>query len=348
MASLSSPNPALLAQCFTLVRWLHANRISWSGTASELACQLLRDCDAALWFTDTDELVAFLETNADMLQQLGLKASVRRLPGRPRFLELQIIHDEVVPKPGGPIEVVSPLSELESRISEAGPSIEENRRSETNAGYVPQFANWPDAASATKLFTPSEPVTRLNSLLGLSAEEAVVEESREDVVEKRSRFEGLVAKVNGDNVAGRFLPFILAGAVLVFAALAFGFVHYRTVNAQPAMVTSPPAASAESAPSIDPVEAVKTKTLLQQASTSRSPSPQYDVAMRYEDGRGVARDHATAYAWLSVPRSYVVAHNWFSLAELAGSTEALPLKKQLESKMSPDQLERADRPTAAH
>ena len=73
MASLSTrPNPDHLSHCFTLVRWLHENGISWSGTASELASQLAQDREAQLWFSDADELVAFLESNIDSLRQLGL------------------------------------------------------------------------------------------------------------------------------------------------------------------------------------------------------------------------------------------------------------------------------------
>jgi hypothetical protein len=98
MATLSSwPNPEALSQCFTLVRWLHANGISWSGTAAELTAQLREQPDSTLWFSDSEELVAFLETNEDMLLQLGLQSSVRKIAGRPRLIELYIVEVEAAP-----------------------------------------------------------------------------------------------------------------------------------------------------------------------------------------------------------------------------------------------------------
>jgi TPR repeat protein len=134
---------------------------------------------------------------------------------------------------------------------------------------------------------------------------------------------------------------------------------------------------------LDPTEVKKAKALLQQASTSRAASAQYDLALRYRDGRGVEKDYANALVWLNlagangetraqtqirelspmvspadaqqariaigkafaagviVPRSLIIAHNWFSVAELAGSSEATALRKQVESKMSAGQLQRA-------
>src|SRR3569833_1750528 len=103
MASLSWPNPEGLSRCFTFVRWLSANGISWSGTAAELTAQLRLDSDAALWFSDSDDLVAFLEANEETLRQLGMKSSIRRIPGRPRLIELRITEPEDDAPTSGPV-----------------------------------------------------------------------------------------------------------------------------------------------------------------------------------------------------------------------------------------------------
>src|SRR4051812_29616264 len=64
MASSGSwPNPDVLSQCFTVVRWFHEQGNSWSGPAPELASQLTSYCDTGRWFSNSDQLVSFLETN---------------------------------------------------------------------------------------------------------------------------------------------------------------------------------------------------------------------------------------------------------------------------------------------
>jgi hypothetical protein len=349
------------------VRWLRENGISWSGTPSELASQLSRH-NSTLHFSSADELVAFLETNAEKLRELGLEASVRKPPGRPRFIDFQIIPEQAAPKAKGP-EVVNAQPEP-TRVQPAAPVVAEATSSvaatnrEVADDYVPLFANKPE----------SEPVNRLYSLLGLPAEEVALEYN---VGESNKSF--LEDEVKSGGIRGTLLPLIFAPVVLVVAAMVFGFASHRSrvpeAN-QPVATESAPAAP------IDPVEEKKTQALLQKASTSRASAPQYDLAMRYQGGLGVERNNAAAYAWLTlaeangstrateairklglmspadmqragilvgkafasgvnVPRSYVIAYNWFSLAELAGSSEAGTLRKELKSKMTPDQIRRA-------
>src|SRR3569832_990440 len=127
MASLSWPNPEGLSRCFTFVRWLHANGSSWSGTAAELTAQLRLDSDATLWFSDSDDVVAFLESNEDTLRQLGLESSIRRIPGRPRLIELHLT-EPGTDVPSRPVEVASPPSDLVKSLEEpemAQPTVEE-------------------------------------------------------------------------------------------------------------------------------------------------------------------------------------------------------------------------------
>jgi hypothetical protein len=369
MASLSSwPDSDLHAQCFALVRWLHENGISWSGTPSELASQLARH-NSIFHFSSADEFVAFLETNADKLRELGLDASVRKRPGRPRFIDLQILSAQTAPKAAGP-EVVSAKPEPKhvqpapAVVTEPTPPANklDGSPAEVVDDYVPLFATKPD----------SEPVSRLYSLLGLPTEDA----PRENFVGENF----LEDEVKGSGIRGTLLPLIFAPIVLVLAVMVFGFASHRSR----AHEANPPAAtdSAPAAP-IDPVEAKKTEALMRQASTSRASAPQYDLAMRYQGGVGVERSNAAAYAWLTlaeangnkhateairklglmspedmqragilvgkafasganVPRSYVIAYNWFSLAELAGSTEAASLRKELRAKMTPEQIRRAN------
>jgi TPR repeat protein len=376
MATLSSwPNPEALSQCFTLVRWLHANGISWSGTAAELTAQLREQPDSTLWFSDSEELVAFLETNEDMLLQLGLQSSVRKIAGRPRLIELYIVEVEAAPQKSGPVEVVSQLSAYESKIEEQ-PAAEEEE-------YKPIFAAEPvevDQSSA------SEPVSRLYTLLGLPAEEAAVAApAATRAAEKQSYFSGFQNSGDEETSLRRYLPLLIVILVTVaLAALMVVMLRHRGATNTSFSVIEPNAATEpETQVQLDPTEVKKAKALLQQASTSRAASAQYDLALRYRDGRGVEKDYANALVWLNlagangetraqtqirelspmvspadaqqariaigkafaagviVPRSLIIAHNWFSVAELAGSSEATALRKQVESKMSAGQLQRA-------
>ena len=388
MASLSTrPSSDHLSQCYALVRWLRSNGISWSGTASELSSQLAQDADAKHWFVDVDDIVAFLEANSEALCGLGLELSVRKLPGRPRLIDLQIDAEQIQPKPVGPVEVVRQPPEINA------PSVIEERGASTSEtvedAYVPLFGR-----KSEPLLEPIAPprgsASRLFTLLGVAADEGVVNPSyREDVAKQTppARYGMFAQKVKYEEERERLWPLVIACVVLFVVIVTFMLVVRKNAATANAVIVTNPAAAAEPAaapPTIDPEEAQKTKDLLQQASTTRTPSQQYDLAMRYESGLGVERDRATAYAWLtlarangstrapsmirnlgeqlsptemqrarimvgrafasglSVPRSYVVAHNWLSLADLAGSAEARTLKKQLESKMSPEQIQRAN------
>jgi hypothetical protein len=379
MASLSfRPDSDLLAQCFTLVRWLHENGISWCGTPSELVNQLAR-YDSTLQFSSADELVVFLETNADKLRELGLDASVRKQPGRPRFIEVQTCREQAASEVVGPVEVATASAEPKRGQAaipveaEPAPPVADNKldvsTSEVVDDYVPHFANKAD----------SPHVNRLYSLLGLPAEEY----TRGDFVAESN--ESFLDSSKDGEIRGRLLPLIFAPVVLVLAVLAFGFASHRSRVPE----ANQPAAS-ENAPAapIDPVEAKKTQALLQKASTSRASATQYDLAMRYQRGLGVERDNAAAYAWLTlagangstrateairefgpmspadmqkagilvgkafasgvnVRRSYVIAYNWFSIADLAGSSEAGALRKELKAKMTPEQIDRASTQAAS-
>lgn len=386
MASLSSwPSPEGLSRCFTLVRWLHANGISWSGTAAELTAQLRQDSDTSLWFADSDELLVFLEANDDTLRQLGMESSVRKIPGRPRLIELHITDEGLSAPRSGPVEVVPTAEEQEARFAEpqSSPSTEQTEE-KWKSLLPPELIEQLKEPEEPKPSEPanaatSEPVTRLYSLLGLSPEEATNSNRGEQIY--------FAEPVSSDEESfrSRYLPVLVVAVITIVLAVAIVVLVRRSGSNSPARAVSTNDTAAETAASndLDPVEVKEANVLLQQASASKNASAQYDLAMRYKDGRGVQRDYAAALTWLNlarangnpraefeirslspevstadaqkariaigkafaagtnVPRNYVIAHNWFSVAELAGSSEASTLRKQIESKMSQGQLQRA-------
>jgi hypothetical protein len=393
MASLSSwPSPEDFSRCFALVRWLHANGISWSGTAAELTAQLRQDSEATLHFADSDELVAFLESNDDTLRQLGLDSSIRKIPGRPRLIELHITNEGQAPPTGGPVEVVSPLADIEPRLQELETSApSEATKEKWKSLLPPELIEQLKEPDVQKPLEPvkgpaSEPISHLYSLLGLSPEEATYEKPAESNPARAERvFFGDSINSDEESFRSRYLPVLVVAVVTIVLAVAIVVLVRRSSSSSPATAVSTNGAAPETSPSneLDPAEAKEASALLQQASTSKNASAQYDLGMRYKDGRGVQQDYAAALTWLNlarangnpraqfeirslspqvspadaqkarisigkafvsgtnVPRNYVIAHNWFSVAELAGSSEASALRKQIEGKMSQGQLQRA-------
>lgn len=72
--------------CHAFARWFHAHGISWSGTPAELASDI---APGKPGIPDPNELVVFLETNADILAELGITIRVHRPAGRPRSISLR-------------------------------------------------------------------------------------------------------------------------------------------------------------------------------------------------------------------------------------------------------------------
>jgi len=72
--------------CHAFARWFHAHGISWSGTPAELTSDIAPGNSG---IPDPNELVVFLEANADILAELGITIRVHRPAGRPRSISLR-------------------------------------------------------------------------------------------------------------------------------------------------------------------------------------------------------------------------------------------------------------------
>ena len=65
------------------------------------------------------------------------------------------------------------------------------------------------------------------------------------------------------------------------------------------------------------------------------PEGQYQMGFRYASGRGVPKDMVMAYKWLTI-------------ASAQGHEQAIELKNMLSERMSPDQINAAEKLATAH
>jgi TPR repeat protein len=79
------------AQCIAFARWFHAHGIAWRGTPSELISELSSSTVGPTHavFSDTRELLAFLELNSQALLELGVEQFIDKCVGRPTRITLR-------------------------------------------------------------------------------------------------------------------------------------------------------------------------------------------------------------------------------------------------------------------
>jgi hypothetical protein len=330
MASSGSwPNPDVLSQCFTVVRWFHEQGTTWSGTASELGAQLSSYIDTGRWFSGDDQLVSFLETNVVMLRDLGVEASVTRFIGKPSIIDLKSsTATDANSQPKQPAEPISqaPIIEPSARPPRALLSAPKNLAPQ-NLAPPSIVADEPAAASDNPNL--DKPADRLYSLLGVPEIEIML-----DGFNPETKVEPAPTSSPG-TVRAKTTPLVIAtGLFVAFTLAAFIFVRSRSADSVPPPPTPeiskaiPTPLPVETTPAIDPAESEEFNKLLQQSTSTKDSTAQYELALRYEEGRGVKQDNVAAYAWLT-------------LAMTNGSLAADPALQTLTSNLSPSDLQKA-------
>lgn len=343
MVSGSWPKSETLSQCFTLVRWFHQHGADWSGTPTELAFTIATSGEGAAWFRSSDELVKFIETNSDMLRDLGLEAIVRREVGRVTidFKGNNLGH--VMPTTA-PTDLSTHLAAIEAKLNQ-----------QTSAETV----------TPTPPVTPQKPIVdlgaRLHDLIDEDADKVTPYEPMKieaPVLREPTKVEEKPAASPRKNNA----LFVLSGVVIVLVLASLVWSRTRTApspHPSVAQTQQPIQKSAETAPAVatptvptpeatpqsqpqqqvppvattptenlDPAERQKFDAILAAATTNKLAAPQYELGMRYAQGTGVTKDNAQAFVWLT-------------LAEVNGSAEATSALQVVQPNLSHDELQRA-------
>jgi hypothetical protein len=331
MASTGSwPNPDVLSQCFTVVRWFHEQGTTWRGTASELASQLSSYSDTTNWISSGDQLISFLETNVIMLRELGVEAAITRFTGRPSVVDLKSSAADAQSQPKISTDGANPAPVLQ-RLT-LGPQTPDPAPQYLAPQNEAQQLIASDEITTSDAANLNQPADRLYSLLGVPEIEIML-----DGLNPEAKAEAAPASPPV-RVRAKSLP-LLVGAALSVVLLVAVFVFVRGQSAK-SNIIPPPANSAavpvvpvaappvEVTPAIDPVESDEFNKLMQQASSTKDSTAQYELALRYAEGRGVKQDHAAAYLWLV-------------LARTNGSLAADSSIQTLVATLSPSELEKA-------
>ena len=349
MDSQSSwPQSDILSKCFILVRWLHAHGASWSGTPPELSFHVATFCEGTTWFRSGDELVKFIQNNADMLRDLGVESTVQTDTGR-TIVDLKIKDTGNVSPSMSPSDFGAQLAAMQANIE-----------SQQAASPVPEKEAAPEVPAASESIAV-QLGNRLHDLTGVNSQEIWSLSSKVD----QSSSQHTASPEPSAPGSFRSKSLIALVAVgLTLATLLFAFARTRTAStpapaaaATPApkektetatptqapavaesvptnQVTSPPAAAPPAATTdappenLDPAQRKNFEAVLAQATTSRLPAPQYDLGMRYAQGLGVPKDNAAAFTWLT-------------LADSNGSVEADSALRTLAAQLSPEEQQRA-------
>jgi TPR repeat protein len=375
------PNSETGTQLHKFARWFHELGISWSGTPAELASELSDIAGKGVdpVFRDSDQLVRWLERNAKSLGEFGVDASVQKSPGLP-FKRIFLHRTE----PRRQIRATSQANHgCENQpVVNAAPPIP---RAPENVRAVQEEAS---PSIAFKVTEPSKshliflfvvlflgvcgfiwltPLLRHNKDLTASTRGLVAPETAASVTHSKV---GNITEGTTDSESSekKKLP-------LISSALA-------ETNRDGNQLTS-------NGSGIQLAANTDLRGLIHEARENRLPASQYELGIRYAEGRGVAADRVAAYAWLVLARvngdqrseqslkvltkqlsptelqqvrmvlgdAYargigvavddVVAHSWYSLAEVAGSAEGRIRKQEIESRMTPQQIHDAETRTTA-
>lgn len=350
MVSGSWPKAETLSQCFTLVRWFHDYGAPWSGTPSELAFTIATAGEGTSWFRNSDDLVRFIEANSDMLRDLGVEASIRNDAGRitvdfkssnegqaaPATLagklttHLEAVNAGLVQPDPIPMSAPEPIAipprpavDLGSRLHDL---IDEDANKVTP--YEPPKEETPTPPEPAAIAQPAPPVAKRTSsttavvavlvVLALAALTFFWRKSQtappvsQNVAQTLPAVEKVEEKPAPSPTPSEEKPTPAATQVAP-----------TTLPAAQPVVTPAPIASSD-----DPAERQRFDAALAAATSGKQAAPQYDLAMRYAEGSGVAKDNAQAFAWLTI-------------AEANGSAEATSALSVVQPKLSQDELQRA-------
>jgi uncharacterized protein len=341
--------------CVSIAEWFRDKGVVWSGTPSELAAQL---SSAGVIgegeFLNVAQLVAELEANAEALHAMGLDVTVKSAPGRVRSVSLRMngaaVRNEAEELESAPvesehgIEVLPEPAEGEQVEERAGEESRGEAPSEINpvledvnivAGdgasgetVVNETAAGSESAatdeSATVHFMPQTErsvlpigvavlvgLVALGIVLGIAVDRNGAFASVARGMESRSG----VAGPNGDQAEGSgkdnfFTQEMLEGG----AAPAKQDPHSKVQNAS---------SGGGSKRAVD-AEIVR---LTEEATRERLPASQYELGMRYVDGRGVPADKVSAYAWLVIALNNGETRSEAALQTLAPRLSAIETQK---------------------
>jgi hypothetical protein len=343
-----------------IARWLHRRGMAWSGTSEQLYSEL---CEAQIepLFADADDLSAFIVANREGLRRLGIEARVRdsdegttiidlrssiaelrncevennSLEERAGVKEADVDRGAAVDDPeSGSADIESLRSRLNNTNGENGFEKRNRARRTASLGVAAT------AAAVTVLLVLVFPLRR-QFARSLPAEvaptnlERVINATTEEGT--RARSEIGQARWNGSDALKR----IDLGALRRAAdqerrpsaqrELGMRYVEGRGVRQDKVVAYSwLVRAKANGDLSSEPV----LREMTHELSPAELQRIRVTLGRAYLDGVGVVKDP-------------VAAHTWFTLAELAGSSEGLRLKKKLEAEMTPEQISEANSKTNA-
>jgi hypothetical protein len=327
--------------CVDVARWFHRHGVVWSGTPSELAAELSSAgvVDEQLRALDANRLVAELEANAEGLQAAGVDVSVQRARERVRSISLRANGRE------------TPIGREEEQPARVDGNRELYVVPIVDAEHVEDVSATGNGAESTVSMLDMVTPIDHGSVAETQKDEAAAEDEVATVhfmpEEERSVLPIGIAVLIG---------LIALGIILGFAVAkkgAFASVAGR-VEAAPTSAESDGGSSAaenlfteelkesRSAPK-EAVSATKAlpkgrggeksatapevKRLMQEAATGRDAASQYELGMRYAQGRGVAADKVAAYAWLVVALSNGETRSEATLQALSPRLSVLEVQK---------------------
>jgi hypothetical protein len=150
----------------------------------------------------------------------------------------------------------------------------------------------------------NKPSDRLYSLLGVPEIEIML-----DGFNPEAKVEP-ATEPSPVTVRAKTVPLVIAAGLFIALTLA-AFIFVRSRSGQ--SVAPPPSpeiseaiptpAAVKTTPAIDPAESDEFNSLLQQSSSTKDSTAQYELALKYAEGRGVKQDNVAAYMWFTLART---------------------------------------------
>ena len=140
--------------------------------------------------------------------------------------------------------------------------------------------------------------------------------------------------------------------------------HLKPINKIPRLIRTATAVIVAGGLAVMVLSAQDDLDTVRQAAEQGLTEAQYNLGVMYDNGQGVPEDDAEAVKWFrlsaeqgnaeaqlglgilyqqgwGVPEDYVLAYAWYNLASAQGNEQARDIKDDLRTRMTPDQIARA-------
>jgi hypothetical protein len=302
-------------RCRSLARWLCAQGYRWQGSPAQLFAAISPPASDPVNFTDADDLATFLITDAEELRQFGVAVKLSQAAGGERTVTLR-----------------TSLAEL--RSCKVAPLTDHDLEAETVRTLEAQNTDTAKRRVDVRPLSILAPALE-SSPNAVALAETELRVSGQDRATHAKRKLAIVA--------------IAAAVIATIALLASPLQRYLASTTRPDRVSPTAADRVSAATYVRPTPAgkeqknesrggvtpgaqqentqVELSTLLQQALQQRSAASQYELGIRYAEGRGVAADKVSGYAWLI-------------LAAANGNPRSEPVLRKLTTELSPGEIQR--------